>query len=81
MPRDKFTVDYLAGEMAKSLRRNPEFRKPRNDTIVHDPFRLVGVLDGHAIVRRKGCALATYALKDFDTWIETDKDGNPLNAD
>ncbi len=81
MPRDQFTMDYLANEMAKCVRTDPEFRKPPTDRPDAAPFRLVGIVDGHAVVRRHRASLCLFALKDFDTWPETDKDGRPLNAD
>lgn len=81
MPRDQFTLDYLATEMAKCVRREPEFRKPATDRPDAAPFRLVGIIDGHAVARRHGASLALFPLKDFDTWTITDKDGKPLNAD
>lgn len=81
MPRDNFTLEHLAGEMAKCVRRNPEFRKPETDAPEWPPFRLVGIVDGHAIARRRGSALMVVELRIFDSWIETDKEGKPLNAD
>lgn len=81
MPRDNFTLEHLAGEMAKCVRRNPEFRKPETDAPEWPPFRLVGIVDGHAIVRRRGVAMMLVDMKVFDTWLETDKDGKPINAD
>ena len=80
MPRDNFTMEQLASEMARCARRNPEYRKPPGDLPVFEPFRLVGIADGHAVVRRKGSALTLKPLKDFDTWPETDKDGRPLDV-
>jgi adenylate kinase len=81
MPRDNFMLTNLANEIAKCVRRDPEYRKPPNDPVGRPPFKLVGIIDGHAVIRRPAAVLATYPLKVFDTWQETDKDGNPLHAD
>jgi hypothetical protein len=81
MPRDQYTLDHLASEMAKCARRNPEFRKPVTDAPEWKPFRLVGVVDGHAVVRRRGAQLMLVELRIFDTWPLCDKDGIALHAD
>ena len=81
MPRDQFTLDYLATEMAKCTRRDPEYRKPPTDRPEASPFRVVGLVDGHIVARRHNASLAMFPQKDFDTWVLTDKDGKHLNAD
>lgn len=81
MPRDQYTLDHLAGEIAKCVRRNPEFRKPVTDAANVPPFRLVGIVDGHAVVRRRGSQLMIAELRVFDTWPLCDKDGNLAGAD
>jgi hypothetical protein len=80
MARDQFTLEQLASEMARCVRRSPEFRKPPNDRIDSKPFRLVGLVDGYAIVRRPGGALNHVLLPTFDTWTLCDKEGNASNA-
>lgn len=80
MPRDAYTLEHLAGEIAKCVRRNPEYRKPETDAPEWPPFRLVGIVDGHAVTRRRGAQLMLVELRIFDTWPETDKDGKRLNA-
>lgn len=82
MPRDNFTLDYLAKEMAKCVRRDPEYRKAPGDRAdATDPFRLVGIIDGHAVARRRGRAIAIFDLKEFDSWPLVDKNGAPVDGD
>lgn len=81
MPRDNFTLEQLAGEMARCARRNPEYRMPPGRAPVLGPIRIIGIVDGHAVVRGKRAAPSLMPIKDFDQWPETDKDGNPLNGD
>lgn len=81
MSRDQFTLDHLAAEMAKCIRRSPEFRKPETDAPAWQPFRLVGIVDGHAVTRRRGAAMMLVELRIFDTWVLTDKDGKLIDAD
>lgn len=76
MTRDNFTLESLAREIAACVRRSPEYRRPPGDTMTMGPFRLVGIVEGHAIVRRPKSALTTVAIKEFDTWTLTDKEGN-----
>lgn len=82
MPADRPTLEDLAAEMARCVRRNPEFRMRPGRPATLGPIRLIGIVSGYAITRGAGGSMPTAVfLKEFDSWPETDKDGNLLNAD
>lgn len=82
MPRDNFTLEKLASEISRCVRRSPEFRMPPGRPLELGPLKLLGIVDGYAVHRNiRGAAPSTTPLKEFDQWQLTDKEGKPINAD
>lgn len=80
MISDRSTLDRLAKEMANVVRRDPEHRRGPLDAAGREPFRLVGIVADHAIIRRPKRAMMVLPLNEFDAWPLCDKDGIVTNG-
>lgn len=80
MKSDRTTLEHLSNEMARVTRRYAEYRRPAGDDPAVTPFRLLGIVANHAVIRRHASAPMIVALKDFDAWQLVDADGAPINA-
>lgn len=81
MISDRPTLNDLAAEMARVVRRHPEYRmRPGRDQAL-GPLRLLGVVAGNAVVRGNRSAPSLVGLSEFDAWPLCDKDGVIANAD
>lgn len=82
MKADRPTLEDLATEMARCVRRNPEFRMRPGRPKELGPLRLIGIVSGYAVHRGAGGSMPSMtSLKDFDAWPLCDKEGNLLDGE
>lgn len=76
MRSDRPTLEDLAAQMARSIRRSPEFRMRPGRPAELGPIRLLGIVGGYAVYRGSGGTMPRLtSLMEFDKWPLCDKDG------
>lgn len=76
MTSDRPTLMDLAAEMARVVRRHPEYRMRPGRAKELGGLRLIGIVAGFAVVRGGGAAPSLVRLNEFDGWPLCDADGN-----